>query len=173
MIKLLQASGIPRKIKGVKVSADWAGWGNNRNQPVAMTKEHAESLVNAVVEAVVDRVTRAGEGALIEQYKQFARLEAELTAARAALVSRDTEILSLRAHITSLNGFVANMVPVPGAPLFPPQQSYNNTGALPVQSPSLALPITTHQAPYSTIPNMPSLPPLVDNGPMKNSSSTS
>lgn len=142
------------------MSAEW-GWNNSDKRPVAMTEEHAKALVNAVVEAVVDRVTRAGESSLIEQYKQFARLEAELTAARVELANRAAEIASLRAHITTLNGFVATMAPGAGAPVLP----YNNTGALPATLPMLP--------PYSTIPNMPSPPPLVDNGPMKNSSSLS
>lgn len=94
-------------------------WGTD-NKPVAMTTADAESLVSAIVTAITDK-TRDG---ILENYRQMARLEAELAETRreatrteadhTILVNRlNAEIGHLRAHIDRLNAMLASFVPNP------------------------------------------------------------
>lgn len=79
-------------------------WGNGV-QAVAMNDEHVKTLVAAIVEGV----TEASKGDLIEQYKRAAHQEAELTRARETEAHLRAEVASLLDHIGVLNGILTSM----------------------------------------------------------------
>ena len=99
-------------------------WDSGKPTVVNMTEQHAEYLINAIIKGVAENTTSAA----IEHYKQFARLEIDLNAARLELSRKDAEIASLRDHIGRITQFVTNNltqqahpallppVPVPSAP---------------------------------------------------------
>ena len=99
-------------------TAEWS-WGG-RDKAVAMTGDHAQALVTAIVDAVAEK-TRDG---VLENYRQMARLEADLSRARdeatrmiadhTILVDRkDAEIIALRSHIAQLQLMLTNLAPNP------------------------------------------------------------
>lgn len=119
--------------------------GDNTPKSVVMTEVHAQAIVNAVVEAVAER---AKDGVL-ENYRQMARLEADLAKERELTARQATEIANLNSHITQLNGFVSSLVPgaarLPihgSAPVQPPYPPLHTP--MPVLTPA---PTTNHNEP--------------------------
>ncbi len=112
---------------------DNLSWGRNgQPQTVAWTEDHARSLVAAVADAVAQQQ----QSATLEQYKQVARLESDLVAARTESGRRQEEITALRAHIDKLQNVIASMVP-PSGPIRTQVPTFPNRFAADHQVPDL------------------------------------
>lgn len=127
---------------------EWTGWGNS-GKAVVMTAEHADWLVNAIVEGVA----KASNSELMQQYQRAALQEAELRESRVENERLARYIGQLEAHIVRLNNFLAGSM----APTTTPVISNNGTGFVP---PTSAIPLT----PPASYPPGPSFHPhpLVD-----------
>lgn len=103
------------------MSTEWA-WGDNK-KAVAMTEQD----IKTVIERIVEAITANSQSTLLDQYKQFLRVEGELAQSREREGTLRAEVASLRAHINHLNSFLTTLAPVNGAMSVP--SAYPNTQA--------------------------------------------
>lgn len=85
------------------------------DKPVTLTEAAERSLVSAMaadkglIEAIVDAVTRHQQMEFLEQLKQFALQEAQLTKLREENSRKDQTIRELHQRIAQLNSFLSSM----------------------------------------------------------------